>query len=91
MQLVLLSNLLVQGREPTMRPPGRRNNFTQCDRRSTDLDDIHKLTINAIRNELRAFGDSTDGSKIDLAERLRLRRVRNDELAAWFANDSDGE
>ena len=74
-----------------MKPQGRRNKFAQCDRRSTDLDDIHRLTINAIRHELRAFGDSTDGSKIDLAERLRLRRTRNDALAAWFANDSDDE
>ena len=73
-----------------MRQQGRRDKFTQCRRRSINLDDINRLTINAIRNELRAFGDSTDGSKIDLAERLRLRRIRNDELAEWFANDSDG-
>ena len=77
-------------RPRAMRPQGRRNKFTQCERRSTDLDDIHRLTINAIRNELRAFRDSTDGSKVDLAERLRQRRIRNDELAEWFANDSSG-
>ena len=74
-------------RPRTMRPQGRRNNFTQCDRRSTDLDDINKLTINAIRDELRAFGDSTEGLKVTLAERLQLRRIRNDELAALYARD----
>ena len=78
-------------RPRTMRPQGRRNIFTQCDRRSTDLDDINKLTINAIRDELRAFGDSTDGAKVTLAERLQLRRIRNDELAALYANDLEDD
>ena len=74
-----------------MRPQGRRNSFTQCDRRSTDLDDINKLTINAIRDELRAFGDSTEGVKVTLAERLQQRRIRNDELAALYANDLEDD
>ena len=74
-----------------MRPEGRRHIFTQCDRRSTDLDDIHKLTINAIRDELRQFGDSTDGTKVILAERLQLRRIRNEELAVVYANDQEDE
>ena len=74
-----------------MRPEGRRTNFTQCDRRSTDLDDMHKLTINAIRDELRHYGDSTDGTKVILAERLQLRRLRNEELAVLYANDQEEE
>ena len=65
----------------------RLNAYTQCDRRSTDLQKIERLTINAIRDELRRFGDMTDGSKIVLAERLRLRRIRNDELAGLHADD----
>ena len=72
-------------RPRAMRLPGRKSKFTQCNRGSIDIDNIMKLTIDAIRNELRAFGDRTDGCKVELAERLRLRRVRNDELAAWFA------
>ena len=65
--------------------------FTQCDRCSTDIDDIQRLTINAIRDELRQFGDSTDGTKIILAERLQVRRLRNEELAVLYANDGDDE
>ena len=74
-----------------MRLPGRKSKFTQCNRGSVDIDDIMKLTIDAIRNELRAFGDRTDGCKVELVERLRIRRIRNDELAAWFADDENDE
>ena len=90
---VVVEPLVVEPPRPRPRAtrlPGRRTKFTQCDRRSVDIDDILKLTINAIRNELRAFGDSTDGCKVELAERLRLRRVRNDELA-WFADEENDE
>ena len=71
------------------RPPGRKSKFTQCNRSSVDLDDIMRLTIEAIRNELRAFGDRVDGCKFELAERLRVRRMRNEELAAWHADDEN--
>ena len=74
-----------------MRLPGRKSKFTQCNRGSIDIDNIMKLTIDAIRNELRAYGDRTDGCKVELAERLRVRRIRNDELAAWFAADENDE
>ena len=79
-------------RPRAMRQQGRRDKFTQCRRRSINLDEINRLTINSIRNELAAFGDSTDGTKVDLAERLRQRRIRNDELAEWYRRDlSDSE
>ena len=65
----------------------RFNACTQCDRRSTDMNEIERLTITSIRDELRRFGDSTDGCKHALAERLRLRRIRNDELASLHADD----
>ena len=65
----------------------RFNACTQCDRRSTDLNEIERLTIGAIRDELRRYGDGTDGCKIVLAERLRLRRIRNDELAGLHSDD----
>ena len=74
-----------------MRLPGRKSKFTQCNRGSVDINDMMKLTIEAIRNELRVFGDRTDGCKVDLAERLRARRIHNDELAAWFADDENDE
>ena len=78
-------------RPRAMRLPGRKSKFTQCNRGSIDIDNIMKLTIDASRNELRAFGDRTDGCKVELAERLRVRRVRNDELAAWYADDENDE
>ena len=40
-----------------------------------------RLTIDAIRNELRAFGDRVDGCKYELAERLRVRRMRNEDVS----------
>jgi len=74
-----------------MRPAGRLHAFTQCDRRSTDINEILRLTINAIRDELRHFGDMTDGTKVILAERLQLRRRRNEELILPFPNDEEDE
>ena len=75
----------------TMRPTARKSKFTQCNRGSVDYNEIIKLTIDAIRNELKAFGDRTDGCKHELAERLRVRRMRNEELNAWFHADADDE
>ena len=72
-----------------MRPTGRLHACTQCDRRSTDINEILRLTINVIRDELRQFGDMTDGTKVILAERLQLRRLRNEELAVLYANHED--
>ena len=74
-----------------MRPEGRLHAFTQCDRRTTDMNEIMRLTINAIRDELRQFGDMTDGTKVILAERLQLRRRRNEELILPFPNDEEDE
>ena len=51
------------------------------------MNEIGRLTINAVREELRRYGDHTDGCKVVLAERLRLRRIRNDELAGLHADD----
>ena len=45
-----------------MRPTGRLHAFTQCDRRSTDINEILRLTITAIKDELRHVGDMTDGT-----------------------------
>ena len=72
-----------------MRPMGRLHACTQCDRRATDMNEILRLTISSIRDELRLFGDSTEGSKIVLAERLQLRRRRNEELVMSFPNDEE--
>ena len=72
-----------------MRPEGRLHAFTQCDRRTTDMNEIMRLTINSIRDELRFFGDSTEGTKVTLAERLQLRRRRNEELILAFPNDEE--
>ena len=74
-----------------MRPAGRLHACTQCDRRATDMNEIMRLTIDSIRNELRMFGDSTEGVKIVLAERLQLRRRRNEELVMSFPNDEGEE
>ena len=65
----------------------RLNACTQCDRRSTDINEIERLTIGASRDELRRIGDSTDGCKHALAERLHLRRIRNDELVGLHADN----
>ena len=64
-----------------------RCSSVQCNRASTDLNEIMKMTIDAIRDELRLRGDSTNGNKLELAERLQLRRIRNDELAGLHADD----
>ena len=64
-----------------------RSSSVQCNRASTDLIEIMKMTIDAIRDELRLRGDPTNGSKLELAERLRIRRIRNDELAGLHADD----
>jgi len=53
------------------------------------MNEIMRLTINSIRDELRLSGDSTEGTKVTLAERLQLRRRRNDELILPFPNDEE--
>ena len=64
-----------------------RSSWVQCNRASTDLIEIMKMTIDAIREELRLRGDPTHGSKHELAERLQLRRIRMEEIAGLHAND----
>ena len=68
---------------------------TQCKRPCTDIGKINRLTIDAIRHELASYGESTNGTKIEVAERLRHRRIRNDESEErrreTFSSDSGGE
>ena len=86
----------VPPRPRAMRERGRRNKSTQCKRPCTDIGKISRLTIHAIRLELASYGESTNGTKIEVAERLRLRRIRNEESAERrqredFSSDSGGE
>ena len=53
----------------------RRDETTQCNRLSTDAREIERLTINSIRDDLLCYGETTYGTKVELAERLRQRRA----------------
>ena len=53
----------------------RRDETTQCNRPSTDAREIERLTINSIRDDLLRYGETTYGTKVELAERLRHRRT----------------
>ena len=78
-----------------MRNNDRQDSEVQCKRPCTDLAKINRLTIDSIRQNLIYYGEPTHGTKDMLAERLRVARLRNDELVTWrrqsFSSDSGGE
>ena len=78
-----------------MRDFGRKDADVQCKRPCTDIGKINRLTIDSIRQNLAYYGESTFGTKAEVAERLRHLRLRNDESEARrresFSSDSGGE
>ena len=81
-----LSKLWYDHVEGSLRRTRRRhalagNSWVQCNRASTDMKEIMKMTIDAIREELRQEGYPTQGCKHELAQRLLLlHRSHTDEL-----------
>ena len=58
--------------QPTSRPARvKREKATQCNWTETDVVEIEKLTIEAIKKELAGYGAPQTGTKIDLVQRLK--------------------
>ena len=76
---VLIHFLAMGCRQPTSRPARvRRDKATQCCWKETDVAEIEKLTIKAIKGELAGYGAPQTGVKDDLVQRLsRYREALN--------------
>jgi hypothetical protein len=65
-------------RPTALTTPARRDTGTQCNWKETDVMEIEKLTIEAIKKELAGYGAPQTGVKNDLVYRLaRYREALN--------------
>jgi hypothetical protein len=65
-------------RPTALTTPARRDTWTQCNWKETDVMEIEKLTIEAIKKELAGYGAPQTGVKNDLVYRLaRYREALN--------------